>query len=137
VRRTVLLFIAMGMISIMPIGVALAASPVRIIGLRCDALGDDTKNLNGEYVVLQNTSRKSVVLAGWRIHDRGRNHVYTFPAGFKLRPNAEVRVHTGEGRRRPGDLYWGQGSSVWNNPPEGDTAALRDRAGTIKNTRSC
>jgi len=137
VRRTVLLFIALAMISIMAIGVALAASPVRIIGLRCDALGDDTKNLNGEYVVLQNTSRKSVVLAGWRIHDRGRNHFYTFPAGFKLRPNAVVRVHTGEGRRRSGDLYWGQGSSVWNNPPEGDTATLRNRAGTIKDTRSC
>ena len=138
-RRTVLLFIAMVMVLIMTSGVALAAGqgPIQVIGLRCDALGDDTKNLNGEYVVLQNTSRKSVVLAGWRIQDRGRNHVYTFPAGFKLGPNAVVRVHTGEGMDKPGDLYWKQGSSVWNNPPEGDTATLRNRAGTIKDTRSC
>jgi competence protein ComEC len=136
VRRTVLLFIAMGMISIMPIGVALAASPVRIIGLRCDALGDDTKNLNGEYVVLQNTSRKSVVLAGWSIHDKGRTHLYTFPAGYKLGPDAVVRVHTGEGRQRPGDLYWGQGSSVWNNPPEGDTATLRACANRLATFRT-
>jgi Lamin Tail Domain len=137
VKRIVLLFMAMAMGLIMASGVALAAGPIQIVGLRCDALGDDTKNLNGEYVVLQNTSRKSVVLAGWRIQDRGRNHVYTFPAGFKLGPNAVVRVHTGEGRDKPGDLYWNQGSSVWNNPPEGDTATLRNRAGTIKDTISC
>jgi Lamin Tail Domain len=136
-RQTVLLFIAMVMVLIVASGVALAASRIQIIGLRCDALGDDTKNLNGEYVVLQNTSRKSVVLAGWRIHDKGRTHLYTFPAGYKLGPDAVVRVHTGEGRQRPGDLYWGQGSSVWNNPPEGDTATLRNSAGTIKDTRSC
>jgi hypothetical protein len=127
-------------------GVALAAPRIQITGLRCDAPGDDNKNLNAEYVVVKNFSKKSVLLAGWRIHDEGRNHVYVFPSGFKLGPKAQghrsvVWVHTGKGTKKLGkrhwNLYWGQGSSVWNNPPEGDTATLRNSAGTIKDTRSC
>jgi Lamin Tail Domain len=146
VRGTVLLFIAMVMVLIMASGVALAASRIQVLGLRCDAPGDDNKNLNAEYVVVKNVSNKSVLLAGWRIHDRGRIHVYTFPAGFKLGPKAQGRrsvvwVHTGKGTQKLGkrhwDLYWGQGSAVWNNPPAGDTATLRNRAGMILDTKRC
>jgi hypothetical protein len=64
VRGTVLLFIAMVMVLIMASGVALAASRIQVIGLRCDAPGDDNKNLNAEYVVVKNVSNKSVLLAG-------------------------------------------------------------------------
>jgi Lamin Tail Domain len=137
VRRTVLLFIAMVMVLIMTSGVALAASRIQILGLRCEAPGDDNKNLNGEYVLVNNISNKSVLLAGWKIYDRGRNHVYTFPAGFKLSPHRSVRVHAGKGKPKLGELYWGQGSSVWNNPASGDTATLRNRAAVVVSTKSC
>jgi micrococcal nuclease len=137
VRRTVLLFIAMVMVLIMTSGVALAASRIQILGLRCEAPGDDNKNLNGEYVLVNNISNKSAGLAGWKIYDRGRNHVYTFPAGFKLSPHRSVRVHAGKGKPKPGELYWGQGSSVWNNPASGDTATLRNRAAVVVSTKSC
>ena len=85
-RGTALLFIAIVMVLIMAGGVALAASRTQVISLRCDAPGDDNKNLNGEYAVVQNISKKGVLLAGWRIHDAGKNHIYTFPAGYKLLP---------------------------------------------------
>ena len=145
-RRTVLLFMAMVVVLIVASGVSLAAPRIQITGLSCDAPGDDNKNLNAEYVVLKNFSKKSVLLAGWRIHDEGRNHVYVFPSGFKLGPKAQGRksvvwVHTGKGTQKLGklhwDLYWGQGSAVWNNPPAGDTATLRNRAGTILDTKRC
>jgi hypothetical protein len=96
-----------------------------------------TRNLNAEYVVVKNFSNKSVLLAGWRIHDAGKTHIYTFPAGYKLAPKAVVRVHTGKGQRQPGVLYWGQGSSVWNNPPAGDIATLRTRTGVLVDTAPC
>jgi hypothetical protein len=146
VRGTALLFIAIVMVLVMAGGDALAASRTQVIGLRCDAPGDDNKNLNAEYTVVKNFSTKSVLLAGWRLHDAGRKHVYTFPAGFKLGPKAQGRksvvwVHTGKGTQKLGklhwDLYWGQGSAVWNNPPAGDTATLRNRAGAILDTKRC
>ena len=40
-------------------GVALAAPRIQITGLRCDAPGDDNKNLNAEYVVVKNFSKRA------------------------------------------------------------------------------
>jgi lamin tail-like protein len=145
VRRTVLLLMAMIVVLIVASGVSLAAPRIQITGLRCDAPRDDNNNLNAEYVVVENFSKKSVSLAGWRIHDEGRNHVYVFPSGFKLGPAPGRRsvawVHTGEGTDDLGkghwNLYWNQGSSVWNNPPAGDTATLRTRTGAFVGSAPC
>jgi lamin tail-like protein len=126
--------------------VSLAAPRIQITGLRCDTPGDDNNNLNAEYVVVKNFSKKSLSLAGWRIYDEGRNHVYVFPSGFKFGPKAQDRrsvawVHTGKGTndlgKRHWNLYWGQGSSVWNNPPADDTATLKTRTGTLVDRASC
>jgi lamin tail-like protein len=146
VRRTILLLMAMAVVLIIASGVALAAPRILITGLRCDAPGDDNNNLNAEYVVVKNFSNMSVLLAGWRIYDAGRKHVYTFPAGFRLGPKAQGRksvvwVHTGKGTQKLGklhwDLYWGQGSAIWNNPPAGDTATLRTRTGVLVDSAPC
>jgi competence protein ComEC len=55
-------------------------------------------------------------------------HVYTFPS-FVLAAGATVTVHTGPGTNTAMDLYWGLGSSVWNNT--GDTATLKRPDGTV------
>ena len=55
---------AMVVVLIVASGVSLAAPRIQITGLRCDAPGDDNNNLNAEYVVLKNFSKKSVLLAG-------------------------------------------------------------------------
>jgi lamin tail-like protein len=115
--------------------VALAASRIPILGLRCDAPVDDNKNFDGEYVLVQNTSNKSVMLAGKSTI--GRLHVYTFLAGFKLGPDAVAWVHPGKGSQQPSEFYWGQRRSVWNNPASGDTATLRNRAAVVVSTKSC
>jgi hypothetical protein len=59
VRRTVLLFMAMVVVLIVASGVSLAAPRIQITGLRCDAPGDDNKNLNAEYVVVKNFSKRA------------------------------------------------------------------------------
>lgn len=51
-------------------------------------------------------------------------HVYTFPS-FVLAAGATVTVHTGPGTNTATALYWGLGSSVWNN--DSDMATLKRR----------
>jgi hypothetical protein len=51
---------------------------------------------------------------------------FRFPR-YRIRGGGYVKVHTGRGRDRRGDLYWGSGNFIWNN--DGDTATLRKRGG--------
>ena len=55
--------------------------------------------------------------------------MYRFPDGFSLAPGDQVTLHTGSGTDTSSDLYWGQGSPVWNN--SGDTVFVYDDAGTL------
>jgi lamin tail-like protein len=137
VRRTVLLVPAIVLMLIMASGVALAASRIQITGLLCNPSGDDNKNLNGEYVLLHNTSNKPVGLGGWSIHDNKKRHFVRFPPGYTLGSDSAVRVHSGRGNPHPGHLYLRLRSSVWNNPPRSDTATLSDRAGRVVSTKRC
>ncbi len=85
-------------------------------------------NLNGEWVEIENFGSLEIDLSGWSLSDN-QGHTYNFPAGFNLRANAKVKVHTGSGTDTQEDLYWGRSVPVWNN--DGDTATLRDSSGNI------
>ena len=87
-----------------------------------DAPGEDDQNLNEEYVCLENQGGIVAYLTGWHMRDLA-NHYYDFPA-FLLPGGAQVRIHTGWGANTATDLYWRQGSAVWNN--SGDTVFLYD-----------
>ncbi len=84
-------------------------------------------DLQNEWVSVRNTGSAPVQLAGCTVSDAA-NHVYTFPS-FVLAAGATVTVHTGPGTNSATDLYWGLGSSVWNNT--GDTATLKRPDGTV------
>lgn len=84
-------------------------------------------DLQNEWVSVRNTGTAPVQLAGCTISDASI-HVYTFPS-FVLAAGATVTVHTGPGTNTAMDLYWGLGSSVWNNT--GDTATLKRPDGTV------
>jgi len=89
--------------------------------------GDDRKNLNGEYVVIENKGSKDVDLTGWILEDES-NHQYIFPS-FILKAGSTVTVHTGSGTNTETELYWGSGSPLWNN--DGDTAYLYNKGGEL------
>jgi len=89
--------------------------------------GDDRKNLNGEYVVIENKGSKDVDLTGWILKDES-NHRYIFPS-FILKAGSTVTVHTGSGTNTETELYWGSGSPLWNN--DGDTAYLYNKDGEL------
>ncbi|HET7173271.1 MAG TPA: lamin tail domain-containing protein [Nocardioidaceae bacterium] len=99
---------------------------VAFVGVEYDPSGDDNYELDSEWIELRNGGSGSVSLAGWRISDASI-HTFAFPAGFTLPAGGTVRVHTGSGRDTATDLYWGEGSAVWNN--DGDTATLRNGSG--------
>ncbi len=96
--------------------------------IHADAEGEESENLNDEYVVFENTGSTSVDLSGWTLADAA-DHTYTFPEGTVLDPGASITIHTGTGTDTETDLYWGQSSAVWNNG--GDTVILRDDSGTV------
>ena len=84
-------------------------------------------DLQNEWVSIRNTGVAPIQMAGCTISDESI-HVYTFPS-FVLAAGATVTVYTGNGTNTATDLFWGLGSSVWNNT--GDTATLKRPDGSV------
>lgn len=106
------------------------AEGMRVVGLRLDAEGDDSQNLNDEWVDVGNEGATPVDLTGWRIRDESASNRFDFPEGFALGPGAEVRIRSGCGRPTAAELFWcASGAAIWNN--DGDTAFLLDPAGNV------
>lgn len=96
--------------------------PIQIVAVLADPIEVD---LDGEYVLIRNTGATEVVMTAWTLQDEA-NTMYTFPV-FTLAAGADVRVWVKGGVNDSANLYWGRGSSVWNNT--GDVALLHDANG--------
>jgi endonuclease YncB( thermonuclease family) len=68
---------------------------------------------NAEYVRIVNRSLSPVCLDGYFI--RRKVSTYNFPPGTCLGPNAKVTVRIGKGADAPGQLHWGQASTLLND----------------------
>jgi competence protein ComEC len=101
---------------------------LEIVEINADAEGDDGDNLNDEYVVFENTGEGPLDIGGWTVTDEA-GKTYTVPEGVTLESGAQVTLHSGSGEDTATDLYWGQGSPVWNNG--GDTVTVRNSDGDI------
>ena len=104
------------------------ASSVYISAVQFDAPGDDTKNLNGEWVRLANRGDDAVLLTSWTLADRSSAEPYRFPA-FLLMPGNSVTVYAGSGVLNDTALFMGRTEPLWGN--SGDLATLRDGSGNI------
>jgi len=94
-----------------------------------DAPGNDNENINGEYIVLENTGSSILNMAGWTIKDSGTN-IYVFGAG-RLYPGSKITLFSGKGTDDEDILYWNSHRPVWNN--DFDTLYLRDADGLLMN----
>lgn len=97
-----------------------------------------TAKLDGEWVLLTNTTGKPVTMTNWTLRDKA-GHVYRFPS-FVLKARKSVEVHTGTGKNSAANLYWGHkppspASYVWNNSGK-ETATLKNAAGKTIDSRS-
>jgi len=81
-----------------------------------------------EYVEIENYDNKIVRLGGWKLHDSGQIHTYTFP-NYNMEPGETCRVYTNENHPEWCGFNWGNGSAIWNN--SGDEATLKDGSGTV------
>ncbi len=79
-----------------------------------DAAGYDQFNLNGEYVVIKNTSGEPVPVGRWRLCNAERT-CYTFPPAAAIPPSDSVFVFTGVGQARDGRFYMRQPYAVWDD----------------------
>jgi competence protein ComEC len=94
--------------------------------LQYNAAGDDRENLNGEYIVFNNSGSEPLALSGWTVEDEVSKQ-YTFPVGFTLNPGATVTLRTGDGTNTETTLYWDAKRPIWNNG--GDTVIVRTENG--------
>lgn len=108
-----------------------SSGDIIIEDIHADAEGNDNENLNGEYVIFENTGDEVVDLTGWTVSDEAI-HEYAFPAGFKLKPGESVTLYTGDGTDTNNELYWREDGAVWNNA--GDTVIVKNDSGDTVDT---
>jgi hypothetical protein len=115
-----------------------AASCVRFVATNFDAPGNDNyaENLNGEWVRIKNVCATRKGIGRWKIHDHGRKHTYTIPAGTVIRPDRTITLYSGSGANTRSKLYWDRTyGAVWNNDPP-EWAHLRKPDGTLMSKRA-
>jgi len=103
-----------------------APSPLRIAYVVSNPPGDDTLDLNQEYVVFDVLASGSLI--GYAVEDE-TGHRFDFPDRV-FKKGEEVTLHSGKGSNTQIDLYWGaSGAAIWNNG--GDTVKVLDLEGHI------
>lgn len=107
---------------------------IEVGALRFDADGNDSENLNDEWIEIVNTGEVAVDLDRWSIRDESSTNRYRFDE-FVLPAGATVRIHSGCGTDTATELFWcTSGSAVWNN--SGDTVLVLDPAGNVVTSAS-
>lgn len=100
-------------------------APLSVV-VQWDAPGDDSRNVNGEFIKVVNRGDVAVPLAGWWVRDsaeRGETQTlhrkafpgYRFPAGTVVSPHASVVVRIGRGVDTATTKYWGLTAPVFEN----------------------
>lgn len=89
------------------------------VDVNWDADGNDSANVNGEWIDITNLGSVPVPLGGWWVRDaayRGfKAHGYPIPAGVTVDPGARLRIHVGHGTDSANTLYWGLDKPVFAN----------------------
>lgn len=105
--------------------------------VKWDAIGQDNKNIAGEWVrITNNDPVKSVSLDGWWLRDSHLRPRYKFPRSAVVAPGGSLRVFVGRGQNTADGFYWGLGEAVFENVVAGrraigDGAYLFDRKGDM------
>lgn len=100
-----------------------------------NAAGDDTLNINGEYVRIYNRGARPLSLSGWWLRDSSTRR-YQFPTGVTIPAGGHLLVHVGKGDDLPETLYWGLNTPIFDNENDakgiGDGAYLFDPQGDMR-----
>jgi endonuclease YncB( thermonuclease family) len=118
------------------------------VRVKWDAEGDDSVNVNGEYVKITNHGPSTVKLGGWWVRDSATRKLATanqsrrgfiFPSGSAVAAGSSVYVHGGKtpAIRAEGHFYYGLRAPIFENAlPKpiylGDGAYLFDPQGDLR-----
>jgi micrococcal nuclease len=118
------------------------------VRVKWDADGDDSTNVNGEYVKITNHGSVSVKLEGWWVRDSATRKLATpeqsrrgfiFPSGAKVAAGSSVYVHDGKAPASPAarHYYAGLSAPIFENVTAkpvylGDGAYLFDPQGDMR-----
>ena len=130
-RATAALACLVGLVTPLLAAAPASATPlVRIVKIHYRQTGT---NLDTEYIVLKNTTAKSIHLSGWKVISApsSDNQHYVFPA-TTLGAGKTITLYTGSGTDTAGKRYWGAPDPRWDN--DGDKAILRNTSGTLIDT---
>ncbi|MFI7546728.1 lamin tail domain-containing protein [Actinoplanes sp. NPDC049599] len=110
-------------------------SPLAVV-VNYDAEGADDRNLNGEWVRVENRSDAALPLAGWWVRDSALRR-YTFPKGTVVPARDAVYLHVGSGTPTATHKFWGLTAPAFDNPTSdaeahGDGAYLFDPQGDLR-----
>lgn len=92
-----------------------------------DVPGSDTTPENGEHVILENTSQRTIDVSSYLIRDAANNKLQ-IGEGYELAPGAKLRVYSGPGTNSD-EAFYVDGAGVLNN--DGDALALWDAKGKL------
>jgi len=84
------------------------------IWLNADADGDDTQNINGEWIKLRNDGVASVNLSRWTVRDKFLNS-HVFQNGTLIGPNEIFTVFVGEGTNTSKKFYLNLSQPIFGN----------------------
>ncbi len=109
--------------------------------VKSNANGNDSANLNDEWVRIRNDRDVAVPIGGWWVRDGGYRgteaHGFTFPSGAVIKAHGEVTLHVGSGSNTATNFYWRQSVAIFQNSTgaprnAGDGAYLFDRRGDMR-----
>lgn len=104
-----------------------ADDPTLVVSnLNVDPEGDDSKNLNREWVEFENAGDAKLDLSNWTVTDDD-GWKFFLPDGFTLAPGDTFKLHTGDGNWTSNHLYWDAPSPIWGN--DGDRVVVIDGNG--------
>jgi endonuclease YncB( thermonuclease family) len=113
-------------------------NPIKV-WVNYDGDGDETKNVNSEWVRIQNQGSTPLSLTGWLLRTAAQDY-YHFPAGTVVQPHSVITLFVGKGSRTATKLYWGFSAPHFPNPDEpgayGSGAYLFDPNGDLRSHTS-
>ncbi|GAA2729955.1 hypothetical protein GCM10009867_00330 [Pedococcus aerophilus] len=101
-----------------------------------DANGDDSTNVNGEWVRVLNSSGTALSVAGWQLRTGGQDS-YTFPSTAVVPAGGLLTLRVGKGTATSTTFYWGSSTPKFPNASiaankYGSGAYLFDRDGDVR-----
>lgn len=79
-----------------------------------DAVGNDSDNVNGEWIDIINTGNRSLSLKNWRLRDPA-TRFYEFSDGASIPAGKMMRIHVGHGTDSSLEKYWGRDAPLFSN----------------------